>query len=266
MKLSYLVYDPVSELPELARRMELVASLGYHGIELLATHPLGYPIEEVVALSKKHRLPVVSLLSGWSYANEGLCLCSPRVEVRDRAVERLIEYAHYAARLNAVLVVGLMQGLRKDEPDEGKANERIAACLQQVAPVAERQGVTLVIEPVNHMQVGFNHTAAGVAALVERIGSLAVGYMLDTIHMNIEERSIIETIRAHGPRIRHFHLCETNGGRFGTGNLDFPRVLTTLKESGYAHYASVKIYRNATWDEAARSAADFLGRCGVPLG
>ena len=35
--------------------------------------------------------------------------------------------------------------------------------------------------------------------------------MLDTIHLNIEERSILEAIRVHGRRIRHFHLCESNG-------------------------------------------------------
>jgi sugar phosphate isomerase/epimerase len=81
--------------------------------------------------------------------------------------------------------------------------------------------------------------------------------------MNIEERSILQTIRDHGPNIRHFHLCETNGGPFGSGNLDFPSVLAALRESGYNHFVSVKIYRKATWQEAARSASEFLKQCGV---
>jgi len=85
-----------------------------------------------------------------------------------------------------------------------------------------------------------------------------LSYMLDTIHLNIEERSILDTIRAHGRRIRHFHLCETNGGLYGTGNLDFPAVLRTLDESGYVHFASVKIYRHAEWEMAARSAITFV--------
>src|SRR5207253_9396635 len=114
---------------------------------------------------------------------------------------------------------------RSDEPDEPKANDRIADCLRQVTARAEDRGVTLVLEPVNHQQVGFNNTAGEAAAMVERVGSPAMGYMLDTIHMNIEERSLLGAIREHGPRIQHFHLCETNGGLFGTGNLDFPKVL-----------------------------------------
>src|SRR5262245_17627752 len=207
--------------------MGRIAGLGYRGIELTASHPLPYPVEEIIALSRQHDLPVVSLLSGWSYSNEGLCLASPRADVRQRAVERLIEYAGHAARLGAVLVVGLMQGLRSDEPDEAEANPRIAACLKPVAEAAASRGSTIVLEPVNHLQVGFNHTAAEATAMIERVGSPGLSYMLDTIHLNIEERSVLGTIRGHGGRIRHFHLCETNGGLFGTGNLDFPAVLRT---------------------------------------
>lgn len=258
VKLSFLFYEPAPDLSELDRRMARIASLGYEGIELTASHPMPYAIDEVLALTRKHRLPVISLLSGWSYANENLCLASPRADVRQRAVERLIEYTDRAARLGAVLVVGLMQGLRTDEADEAEANPRIAACLRVVADAAVERGTTVVLEPVNHLQVGFNHTAAEAAAMVDRVGSPGLSYMLDTIHLNIEERSILQTIRDHGRRIRHFHLCETNGGPFGTGNLDFSGVLQTLAEVAYSHFVSIKIYRKVDWEEAARGACEFL--------
>jgi 5-keto-L-gluconate epimerase len=262
VKLSFILCQTVPDLTELDRRMGLIASFGYQGIELTASHPFPYTIEEVIALTRKHRLQVVSLLSGWSYANEQLCLSSPRADIRQRAVDRLVEYAGHAAQLGAVLVVGLMQGLSSDEPDELEANRRIASCLQAVARAAVAHDTTIVLEPVNHLQVGFNQTAMEAAAMVERVGSPGLSYMLDTIHMNIEERSIVETIRAHGRRIRHFHLCETNGGPFGTGNLDFSSVFKTLEEIGYAHSVSVKIYRKADWAEAARGAITFLrGKC-----
>jgi sugar phosphate isomerase/epimerase len=258
MKLSFIFYAPIPDLGELDRRMGRIASLGYQGIELTASHPMAYPVEEIITLTRKHGLPVVSLLSGWSYANEGLCLSSPRADVRQRAVDRLIEYTGLAARLRAVLVVGLMQGLRSDEPDEAEANRRIAACLRPVADAAAERGSVVVLEPVNHLQVGFNHTAAEAAAMVERVGSAGLAYMLDTIHLNIEERSVLRAIREHGRRIRHFHLCETNGSLFGTGNLDFAGVFEALDEVAYSHFASVKIYRGADWEEAAQAAIAFL--------
>jgi sugar phosphate isomerase/epimerase len=263
MKISYLIYEPIPDLRELARHMKHIAALGYHGIELSAAHPLGYSVDDVLALSKEFDLPVVSLLSGWSYSHEGLCLSSPDADVRRRAVARLIEYAGHAGRLGGVVVMGLMQGLRSDEPDEAKANDRIKDCLAQVARAAREQGAAIVLEPVNHQQVGFHNTAAEAAALVEKVNSPGLSYMLDTIHMNIEERSLLETIRVHGPRIRHFHLCESNGGPFGTGNLDFPAILRTLAATGYSHFVSVKIYRKQTWEEGSRSAATFLRGLGI---
>ena len=263
MKFSYLFYEPLRRLSDLERRMQHLAALGYRGIELSAFHPLPYPIDEVRALSAKHRMPVVSLLSGWSYAEEGLCLSSPDSGVRSRAVKRLGDYLGQAGRLGALVVVGLMQGLRRDEPDEVKANERIVDCLRLAARLAENEGSLAVIEPVNHLQVGFNHTAAEVAALVNQIASPALSYMLDTIHLNIEERSILETIRSHGRHIRHFHLCETNGGPYGTGNLNFAAVLAALAEVDYDRSVSVKIYRTVGWEEGSRMAAEFLQRLGV---
>ena len=262
MKFSYLFYEPITQLLDLERRMKHLSALGYDGIELSAFHPLPYAIEEVRALSEKHQMPIVSLLSGWSYGAENLCLCSPDAAVRRRAVERLGDYFGQAARLGAVVVVGLMQGLRSDEPDETKAQERIGECFRQSARRAETEGAVAVIEPVNHLQVGFNHTAAEVAALVKQVGSPALSYMLDTIHLNIEELSVLDAIRQHGRHIRHFHLCETNGGPYGTGNLNFAAVLDALAEVGYEHHVSVKIYRKAGWEEGSRLASEFLKRLG----
>ena len=187
MKFSYILCDPASDLATLTDRIQRVAALGYDGIELVATHPLGFPIEEVTTAAQRAGLPVVSLLSGWSYANESICLASRDERIRDRAVARLVDYVELAARLGSLVVVGLLQGLRHDEPDPVVANERIVAALARVARVAESRQVPIVIEPVNHLQVGFNHTAKEVAELVDRIGSPAVTLMLDTIHMNIEE-------------------------------------------------------------------------------
>ena len=264
MKLSFLLCEPVPSLAELAARMEYLAGLGYTGVELTAKYPFDYPLGEVAALARRFKLPVVSLLSGWSYSNEGLCLCSRDAEVRARAVERLADYVDAAAELGAIVVVGLMQGLRSDEPDAALAAERIKTCLGEVAKRAAARGVAVVIEPVNHLQVGFHHTADEVAGLVQSICSPALGYMLDTIHMNIEERSIQETIRRHGPRIRHFHLCESSGGPFGDGNLDFAAALGALEASGYRGFCSVKIYRQLAWADAARQAAEFVRRQALP--
>jgi sugar phosphate isomerase/epimerase len=258
MGISFLFTEPIRRLDELERRMAALSELGYQGIELSASHPVAYSDAEIIELTRKYQLPVVSLLSGWSHSHEGLSLCDPDPDLRGKAVCRLNDYVGQAANLGALLVVGLMQGLRSKESDPNLATERIVEGLRRVARNAESRGVRVVIEPVNHLQAGFINSAAEAAAIVERIGSKAVGYMLDTFHLNIEERSILEAIEEHGGQIRHFHLCETNGGLLGTGHLHVSAVLSALERARYDGFVSVKVYRSADWEEAARHAAERL--------
>jgi D-psicose/D-tagatose/L-ribulose 3-epimerase len=57
--------------------------------------------------------------------------------------------------------------------------------------------------------------------------------MLDTFHMNIEERSLGAAIRAAGPRLRHFHACENDRGTPGTGHVPWDDVAAALRAIGY---------------------------------
>ena len=120
------------------------------------------------------------------------------------------------------------------------------------------EGVELVVEPINHLQVGFHNSVNEVRDLVAAIDVPAFKLMVDTIHMNIEETSLIEPIRACGAALRHVHLCESNGALLGSGHIAFKVVLETLDEIGYDGFASVKVYRKAGFREAAQRSLDFL--------
>jgi D-psicose/D-tagatose/L-ribulose 3-epimerase len=153
-----------------------------------------------------------------------------------------------------------MQGLRSDEADTDTANGRIIECLKEVAAAAESKGVEFVLEPVNHLQAGFNTSVAEVLATIEAVDSPAIRPMVDTVHMNIEEKSLTQPIYDCGARLRHVHLCESNGGFFGTGRVDFAAVLQALDNIGYEGFGSVKVYRQATMEEAVRTSIEALER------
>jgi D-psicose/D-tagatose/L-ribulose 3-epimerase len=234
---------------------------GYDGVELNITEPLGIDPNKLAKLVARNGLTVASFLTGEAYS-DGLCLCSPDGSIRARTVNRLIGYIDTARELKSVLVVGLLQGLRKDESDPVVANQRIVECLKEVADVAVRNDVEIVIEPVNHLQVGFNNSVAEVLRLISKIGSPAVRPMVDTIHLNIEERSLTQPIADCGKALRHVHLCESNAGRFGTGHIDFTAVREALERIDYKHFASVKVYRHIDVEEGVRSSMDQLRRAG----
>ena len=258
IKYSYMLIDERGAFAnDPSNFLDLVQSNGYTGIELNLTPGLLAQLDRLEPAIQASGLTVPSFLTGAAYTT-GLCFASPDATVRQRTVKRLISYLDIAQRFDAILVVGLLQGLRHDEADPEIANERITACLRQVAVAAEAQKIDLVIEPVNHLQVGFNNSVSEVQQLIERIGSPAFKPMVDTVHMNIEETSLVQPIRDCGTNLRHVHLCESNGALLGSGHIDFGAVLRTLDEIDYNGFASIKVYRNASHEEAITTSLKYL--------
>ena len=257
---SYIIIQPLESYGSHERIRETLALLkecGYAGVELNLTGSPDLDLDRLEQWLSEMDLVIPSFLTGEAY-NQGLCLSSPDRSIRQRAIDRLTAYLDVARRFKSVLVVGLLQGLLSDEPDVEAANGRIRGCLQEVAAQAEEKGVEVVIEPVNHLQVGFHNTVAEVRRLITDVGSPSLKPMVDTIHMNIEERSLVDPILACGSVLGHVHLCESNGSLLGTGHLDFAAVLRTLVQIGYNRFASVKVYRGARLEEAAPQSLDYL--------
>ena len=253
---SYIIID-FSEIEDLQATFALLKSCGYAGVELNLTPDVIDSLDEIESAAAANDLVVPALLTGAAY-EDGLCLSSPDSRIRSRTVERLKSYLDVASRFDAILVVGLLQGLRSDEADPVAANQRIAACLRDVGLAALDVGVEIVIEPVNHLQVGFNNSLAEVQQLVAEIDVPVFKPMLDTIHMNIEETSLTEPVYRCGDSLGHVHLCESNAGLLGAGRIDFKSVLDALNSVGYEGFASVKVYRNANLEDAIRSSVEFL--------
>ncbi len=74
--------------------------------------------------------------------------------------------------------------------------DRAVTGLAAAAERAEALGVRLAIEPLNRFETDLVNTTEQGLALCADIGSPAAGLLLDTFHMNIEEKSIGDAIRA----------------------------------------------------------------------
>ncbi len=260
IRYSYMIIDQLETFggeKEIREFFDFVAAQGYEGVELNLREPAGVDLDQVQRWLSEAGLGMPSFLTGEAY-KDGICLSAPAAEARDGAVDRLTRYLDRAAQFDAILVVGLLQGLATDEPDPEVAGTRIADCLARVARAAEAKGVEFVVEPVNHLQVGFHNSVAEVRALCARVGSPALRPMVDTIHMNIEDPSLTQPIIDCGADLRHVHLCESNGALFGTGQIDFAAVLDTLEQIRYDGFASIKVYRKTTHRAAVPHCIDYL--------
>jgi D-psicose/D-tagatose/L-ribulose 3-epimerase len=60
-----------------------------------------------------------------------------------------------------------------------------------------------------------------------------VGLLLDSYHMNIEEKSLGDAIRLAGDRLFHFHSCENDRGTPGTGHVPWSDAFAAMAEINY---------------------------------
>jgi D-psicose/D-tagatose/L-ribulose 3-epimerase len=105
--------------------------------------------------------------------------------------------------------------------------------LRGLAEYAGDHGVTLCVEPLNRFETSFINLASQVIELVSRVDHPACQVMLDTFHMNVEERSLGDAIRAVGPRLRHLHACENDRGAPGSGHVPWDDVASALRDIRY---------------------------------
>jgi D-psicose/D-tagatose/L-ribulose 3-epimerase len=105
--------------------------------------------------------------------------------------------------------------------------------LRQLSRHAGDRDVVLCVEPLNRFETSFMNLAEQAIEVVDRVGHPACGILLDTFHMNIEERSIGDAIRAAGSRLKHVHGCENDRGAAGSGHVPWNEVREALKAIGY---------------------------------
>jgi len=112
----------------------------------------------------------------------------------------------------------------------------IRRLVQNLRPVAEYAGehdVRLGVEPRNRFETRLINTAEQAIDVVDQVDSPACGILLDTFHMNIEEKSPPDAIRAVGPRLVHFHACGTDRGAPGSDHTDWNAIAGALRDTQY---------------------------------
>ena len=125
----------------------------------------------------------------------------------------------------------------------------------------------LGIEPLNRFETSFLNTAEQVMEVVDRLDSPAAGVMLDTFHMNIEEKDQAAAIRLVGDKLVHFHACGSDRGTPGADHIAWDAIAAALRETGYDGAAVIESFTpdNQTIARAAaiwRPLADQPGRAG----
>lgn len=119
-------------------------------------------------------------------------------------------------------------------PDErARDMDLLVSQLRKLAAHAADHGVVLCVEPLNRFETSFLNLSEQASEIIDRVDHPNCGLLLDTFHMNIEERSPGDAIRAAGPRVKHFHACENDRGAPGSGSIRWQEVAQALRDIEY---------------------------------
>jgi D-psicose/D-tagatose/L-ribulose 3-epimerase len=162
-------------------------------------------------------------------------LSSEDVAVRQAGLSYLERCIDFAGVLGSPFVSGPMYAAvgntrLLDERARGDQWQRAVGSLKSAAAYAAGQGVKLAIEPLNRFETDLVNTVDQGLRLIDDVEADNVGLLLDTFHMNIEEKDIPAAIRRAAGRIVEFHACSNDRGTPGEDHLPWSEIAAALRE------------------------------------
>ncbi|MCK4419334.1 sugar phosphate isomerase/epimerase [Candidatus Aerophobetes bacterium] len=233
---------------------------GYDGIELALADPREINVAKIKALIEKYDMELIVISTGRVFSEGHLWFTHPEKDVRDKAVQRMKDIIELASQFKANVNVGRVRGdIPKGESRE-ETEERFSSAMIECSDFAASYDVQLLLEPVNRYETNFINSLKEGMEIVRKLNRENIKLMPDTFHMNIEDASIIGSLKEAKDKIGYVHFADSNRWAPGQGHLNFFQIVATLKNIGYDGYLTVEILPEPNPDTAARMAIDFLRR------
>jgi sugar phosphate isomerase/epimerase len=220
----------------LAENLQKIKGLGFAGVELAVRDPAKLDLPELERMLNLHRLQVPAIGTGQAYLEEGLSFTHSESLIRRQAVERIITHMNLAEKLGAVVIIGLIRGQKVTGVGSKQAESWLDEALRDCAVTNKK--VRLAIEPINRYETDLLNSVDQSLHFLDHLKTDTIGLLLDTFHMNIEERSISASIQAAGKRLFHFHVADSNRWYPGAGHIDFREIMQSLSKIGYNGFIS----------------------------
>jgi len=237
---------------DLAAGCARAAALGFEAIEIFPRSLDELNAQELRELLNRHQLQLAAMGTGAGWIVHKLRLTDPDPLARRRAQEFVAGIIDFAGSFGAPAIIGSMQGRAEGDVTRPQALGWLREALEQLGPRAHACGTPLLLEFLNRYETNLlNHTADTVEFLAP-LRTQNVKILCDLFHMNIEERSIPEALRAAGPRLGHVHLADSNRRAAGFGHVDFAPIAQALGDLGFKGFVSAEILPWPDSDTAAR--------------
>jgi sugar phosphate isomerase/epimerase len=146
--------------------------------------------------------------------------------------------------------------------DEAGDREVLLDALGELGRHAEREGVKVLLEPLNRYEDHMVNRLEQAVELAEATGLDGVGVVADSYHMNIEETEPSAALAA-ARRLVHVQVSDSNRLEPGAGHFDWADFLGTLTRIGYSGELALECRLSGPAEQVLPKAAATLEAAGV---
>jgi len=227
----------------IARRVPQAAEMGFDVVEFPLEEPGAFDYEAARELLDEHGLDATLVVA----ITEDRDLLAEDPDVRANARKYVRGAIDAADAIGSSVVAGPLYSAvgrtwRLDDEGREEHLDLLATQLGDLADYAADRSVTLCVEPLNRFETSFLNTTEQGLEVIDRVDHEACKLLLDTFHMNIEEKSPGRAIRAAGEDLGHFHACGNDRGAPGNGTIDWDGVVAALEDVDYDGAAVIESF------------------------
>ncbi|HEX6514809.1 MAG TPA: sugar phosphate isomerase/epimerase family protein [Nocardioidaceae bacterium] len=231
--------------PEARRAVASTAAAGFDLIELPALDPASIDPDLTARLLEEHRLSVAVSLG----LDESTDVASEDPDVVAAGRRRLDLALDLVRDIGGDYLGGVIYGKlgRYTSPLTERARANSVETIALLADRAAESGITLGLEFCNRYETNVLNTTEQTLRFIADTRRDNVVAHLDTYHMNIEETSFTEPVRAAAAagRLGYVHVGESHRGPLGTGTVPWQDFFAALREVGYAGTITFESFSSA---------------------
>ena len=235
MKVGLCLEMALTSLP-FEDRVKTAARLGFKNVEIWWVDSIfkGTP-DQLAKLAQANGVTISNTVINSPDGSVGSGLTDPRKN-KDAWLERArmtINYSKAAQIPNTIFLTGN----RVPDLNDQQMLESVIEWTKPVVDMAEKAGVTLLLEPLNDKYDHPGHwlTSSDLGAeICRRIGSKRLRILFDCYHMQVMEGDLVNHIKRNIDVIGHFHSAGVPGRHeVFKGETNYPFVLDQIEQLGY---------------------------------
>lgn len=228
-------FGPVMFAGRLMDGLKSISEAGFKYAELSVRSEDDFKVSELNKFLNDLDLQITAVATGQACLFDQLCLGSEDANLRKKAVSHFKRITALALSIKsgAIIIGGIRGRLAGVDSEFDKNFDNGLLAIRDCAEYTNSQGIPLLIEPINRYETNWIFSAKDGRDILDKIGIASVKLLLDTFHMNIEESSIPNAIKATGDRLGYVHFADNTRYPPGQGQTNFAEIIRTLNSIHY---------------------------------